>query len=408
MQPVEECVREDKGILRVQMFGSFSLTWNGMQIAGGAKARESQFAYLMQLLLHDREKGVSRNRLEEALFGEREVGNVHHSLRSVLYNARKKLRQAGLPDVEYIRRERDIFYWTEEIPVEEDSRQFETLCKMAKEARGPGKRLECLLDACYCYGGDFLPQQAGVIWAAQEARRYQGMFFSCVEEAVVLLRAREDWLRMKELGIYVCRISPFADWEVITMEAFVSMGWMAEARKLYDDTVEAYMQEQGCRPSRKLMELLNRLGSQMEHRYAMLDVIQPELTEEQEGTRGGYLCPWPVFQGVYQIVGRLLERSGQSVYLMLCTIVDSKGNPMEEGTVLEELSERLKDAICVSVRHGDAVTRYGKGQYLVLLVNTTRENCGVVQRRINERFLIGRQRTGIKYYVNSVICPTDR
>ena len=46
--------------------------------------------------------------------------------------------------------------------------------------------------------------------------------------------------------------------------------------------------------------------------------------------------------------------------------------------------------------------QYGKGQYLALLVNTTRENCSVVQKRINERFIIGRQRTKIEYYVNSV------
>jgi hypothetical protein len=46
--------------------------------------------------------------------------------------------------------------------------------------------------------------------------------------------------------------------------------------------------------------------------------------------------------------------------------------------------------------------RYGKGQYLALLVNTTRENCGVVQKRINERFIIGRQRSRIQYYVNSM------
>lgn len=393
----------DRGILKVQMFGGFSLMWNEIQIAGGPKARESRFVYLMQLLLHRREKGVSRNQLEEALFGERDVGNVHHSLRSVLYNARKKLRQAGMPDVNYIRQEHDIFYWTEEILVEEDTRQFEALCQKAKEIEDSQKRLTCLLDACYCYSGEFLPQQAGLIWAAQEARRYQGMFFSCVEEAVILLRMQEDWPRMKELGTYVCRISPFADWEVITMEALVSLGWMSEARKLYDDTMELYMQEQGCRPTKKLMELLDRLGSQMKHRYAMLDAIQTELTEEESKRQGGYLCIWPVFEGIYQMVRRLLERSGQSVYLMLCTIVDSKGNPMEEGAVLEELSERLETAVCGAIRHGDSVTRYGKGQYLVLLINTTREDCKIIQKRINDRFLVGRQRTGIKYYVNSVV-----
>ena len=96
------------------------------------------------------------------------------------------------------------------------------------------------------------------------------------------------------------------------------------------------------------------------------------------------------------------------MYLMLCMVVDSKGNPMKEGSVLEELTQRLGDAIQRSVRHSDSVCRYGKGQYLVLLVNTTREDCSVVQKRINSRFLVGRQRTGIKYYVSSVVCQTNR
>lgn len=397
----------DEEMLQVRMLGGFSVTYKGIQIAGGPKARESQFAYLMQMLLYHGRKGVSRRELEEVLFGEREVGNVHHSLRSVLYNARKRLQKAGLPDMEYICQEKGQLYWTEKIPAETDVKKFKELCQLAEEAKEPGERLAYLLDACYCYSGDFLPQQSGVIWIAQEARCCRKMFFSCVEEAAEFLRMQEDWQRMKELGVYASRISPFADWETITMEALVSMGWMSEARKLYDETVEAYVREQGFRPSRKLMELLEQLGDCMDHQYAVLDAIQSELTEE-ERVDSGYLCPWPVFQGIYQMERRILERSGQSVYLMLCTIVDSKGNPMEEGNVLEELSKRLETAVCSSVRHGDAVTRYGKGQYLVLLVNTTREDCSVVQKRINSRFLVGRQRTGIKYYVSSVVCQTNR
>lgn len=405
---MEKKMHEDKGVLRVQMLGSFSVVWRGEQIAGGSRAKESQFTHLMQILLYYGEKGVSRNWLEEVLFGERDIGNIHHSLRSVLYNARKKLKEAGLPEVEYIWQRNGIFYWTDEIPVEKDTEHFESLCRRAEEAEDSEKKLDYLLDACYRYNGDFLPQQAGVIWAAQEARRLQSMFFACVEKAAVLLREREDWLRMKELGVYVTRVSPFADWEVITMEALVSMGCMAEARKLYDDTVESYMQELGCRPSRKLMELFDRLGTQMHHNYAMLDAIQSELQGEAEKSPGGYLRSWPVFQGIYQMVERFMERSGQSVYLMLCTIIDTKGNPLEDGQALEELSERLEEAVCKSIRHGDAVTKYGKGQYLVLLVNITREDCIVVQKRINSNFLVGRQRTKIRYYVNSVSCSGDR
>lgn len=101
---------------------------------------------------------------------------------------------------------------------------------------------------------------------------------------------------------------------------------------------------------------------------------------------------------------RMLERSGQSVYLMLCTLVDGKGNPVEDSSVLEQLTDRLCEAVRCSVRRSDVINRYGKGQYLVLLFNTTRESCRILQKRINGRFRSGRQRLGVRYHVKSVIC----
>ena len=86
-----------------------------------------------------------------------------------------------------------------------------------------------------------------------------------------------------------------------------------------------------------------------------------------------------------------------SVLVLLCAIAGAVSVIWASSTltVSAELSDR-------TVRRGDALTQYGKGQYLVLLVNTTRENCVVIQKRINDRFIIGRQRSAIRYYVNSV------
>lgn len=394
--------------LHVRTFGGYSLEWNGVLIAGAARSGESQFTWLMQVLLHNREKGIGRDQLEELLFGDRDISNVHHAMQSVVYNAKKKLKKSGLPDVNYIILKKGVFYWTPEIPVEEDAEEFERLIASAEQEENLAKKLEGYLKACDCYRGEFLPTQAGVIWAAQEARRYRGLFCSCVEKAVRLLRETEDYFQMERLGLYAASISPLSDWEIVTMEALVAMGRYDDARKLYDDTVEFYMQEQGLRPSKRMMEMMEKLGTQMKHRYEVLDAIQSELVGAEQEEGGGYLCTYPVFQGIYHMVKRMMERGGQSVYLMLCTIVDSRGNPMKEGPMLEELSERLGDAICQSVRHSDAINRYGKGQYLVLLINTTRENCEVVQRRINYHFIVGRQRTGVQYYVNSVICEQEK
>lgn len=399
---------EEAPVLYVQMFGGFSMTWKGARLFGGSKTRESQFVYLMQLLLHQRETGVSRDALEEVLFGEREIDNTHNAMRSVIYNAKKKLRKAGLPDVPYIIQKRGVFYWTEAIAVSEDSSRFEELLGKAEETKGAEEKIRYLLEACYSYRGEFLPQQAAVLWVAQESRRFQELFFSAVEKAAELLRKRQDWLRMKELGIHASTVSPFSDWEVLTMEALAAMGQYEEARKLYDETVEYYVREQGVRPAGRMLELLEKLGKQMSHQYALLDSIQAELSEGATEQSGGYLCVYPEFRGIYHMVKRMMERGGQSVYLMLCTIIDSRGRPMKDGPLLERLAGRLEQAICHSIRRGDTLCRYGRSQYLTLLINTTRESCTVVQKRINEKFVIGRQRIGIRYHVNSVLCPIGK
>ena len=391
-----------ENVLYVRMLGGFSIQWNGKLIAGGSKASESQFTYLLQILIHNRQQGVTRDRLEELLFEDRDMSNVHHALQSVIYNAKKKLEKVGLPKVNYIEQRKGVFFWTDELPLVEDASRFDELFQQAEEAKDLDERLALYMDACHWYSGEFLPTQAGVIWAAREARRYRERFCACVERAAQLLRMEQDYFQLEELGLYAAKVDPLADWEPLTMEALASMGRYEEARKLYEDTVDYYFNEQGLRPSRKLMEQFDRLGEEMKFQHATLDHIQSELSGRGDNFPGGYLCSYPVFQGVYRMVERMLERGGQSVYLMLCTVVDGKGNPMKEGPVLDELSKRMADAVRRSIRRGDAMTQYGKGQLLVLLVNTTRENCRVIQKRINQRFILGRQRTGIQYYVNSV------
>ncbi len=100
---------EKKDILSVKMFGNFSMLYNGVSLSG-QKSGESQFITLMQLLIHNRNRGVSRDMAEEVLFGDRDIQNPHHALRSVVYNAKKKLEKAGLPKCSYIEMKNGILY----------------------------------------------------------------------------------------------------------------------------------------------------------------------------------------------------------------------------------------------------------------------------------------------------------
>lgn len=90
--------KKEKNLLSVKMFGNFSLLYNGKSL-NGQKTSESQFVYLMQIVLHNRKNGVSREAVEEVLFGDRDIDDPHHALRSVVYNARKNWRRPDFRNV---------------------------------------------------------------------------------------------------------------------------------------------------------------------------------------------------------------------------------------------------------------------------------------------------------------------
>lgn len=73
------------------------------------------------------------------------------------------------------------------------------------------------------------------------------------------------------------------------------------------------------------------------------------------------------------------------MYLMLCTLVDYKGQVIQNQEKLRFRSDALYEAIEGSLRKGDAFTRYSPSQYLILLVRINKENCENIYKRIRRK-----------------------
>ena len=386
--------------LTVRTFGRFSITYKGSEIAFSSQ-NESQIVHLLQLLLHYRDQGVSRDLAKAELFGDRDVEDVSHSIRNIIYNLRKKLRSVGLPDSQYVVKRGGVYFWAEDIPVYEDAHEFaydEALGEM-----DDAERMELLAAAVYKYSGRFLAGNDSSVWSVQEAERYRNMFADAVGECVEIARDTNQYRMMYDIGIYAAKVDPFAEWEIVTLEAMSGLGWFDQTEKFYRDTVDAYTMEYGGRTNSYVKEFVNRIGLKLIIGHESLEEIQGKLHDDTMHERRGYFCSLPVFQEIYRITERMMAREKDRVYLMLCTILDSKGNPLLAGVRLEDLSDRLKEAIVTSVRNTDTVTRYGRGQYLILLINTSYEDCSVVSSRINNRFMRAGQRTSVGYSVSNVI-----
>ena len=386
----------------VKTFGGFSIRYKGSELSFGNQS-ESQMVQLLQLLLHFRKQGLSRDLAKAALFGDRDIEDVSHSIRNIIYNLRKRLRALGLPESQYVVKKKGVYFWCDDIKVIEDSSEFETAFNNAMSCENTEQKIGMLADACYMYAGRFLAGNESSVWSVQEAERYREIFSDCVIELTDILRDEHKYKQLLDVSTYASKVDPFSEWEILTLEALGRLGKFDKTESFYRKTVDAYVNEYGGRANSYVREFINRIGLKLVVGHESLEEIQKKIGNPEGYDRKGYYCSLPVFQEIYRMTERMMERSGEKIYLMLCTILDSKGNPMREGSRLEELSERLRNTIIESVRHTDTVTRYGKGQYLVLLINTTEEDCSVVSRRISSHFIREGQRTSLSYSVSNII-----
>lgn len=378
------------GVLKVRMLGEFSMTWENKEICSGSKAADAQFTRLLQLLLHYRKDGIERTKLQSLLFDDSNSEDVHHLLRTVIYNTRKKLEKSGLPDANYITFRDGRYFWADEIPVEIDTEVFESLCAEAANEEDEDSKLEKYMAAASAYKGGFLPNQTRLPWVAAEDRRYKSLFADCVDEAVAMLRLKNDYKRLEALGRMASVANPLSDWEFLVLEAYIHTGRIYEAQKLFENTFDFYQDRLG---TLSLFDFTNQIDNYFEmsdRMYSNLDDIVEEIHDDWRADESshGYYCAYPVFRGIYHIVKwRMSMPDYQSTpFMILCSVEKPRFKSEKEAAVFEKYTEWAKRAICDAASSDTAICRYCKGQFLILALRGSEEKCRDFEARIRSNF----------------------
>lgn len=333
-------ISKKQQVLYVKMFGDFSLEYQGRSLIA-KKKKETQFAQVLQLLFHSGEEGISREHLEKVLFGGRTLDDANHAIHSLIYNIRKKLEQTGLPKGKYIISRRGRFYWNKEIPFEEDAQVFEEYCSRACRAGDWEEQLELCWKAALVYKGAFLKGSEQEGWVKEERERYRAMFRKLVEHMTEVLRTKKAYIQLEKLGRHVSKAAPYEEGELLVIEALAGMGRTEQVHILYGETMERYRQVYQEEELGKLKDFRRKIEEQLDHPYDILDNIQENMTERLEKVQEPYQCNWMVFREIYHMVVRMIERSGQQVQLMLCTLTDMEEHPIRSDECAEVLSRYI-------------------------------------------------------------------
>lgn len=292
--------------------------------------------------------------------------------------------------------------WDPDIETSVDVCDFKQTIESARHEKSQKTKMEIYAKAWKLYTGEFLPDMMGEDWAAVENIACRDMYFDCVEELCHYLKTEEKFEELYRVAHSAAEIYPFYDWQIWEIDSLIGMSRYKDGLDVYKRTTKLMFEELGLSPSAGMLERFKLMGERTSQAAGAIEDIKYRL-REKESIEGAYYCTYPSFVDVYHVFGRMMERTGMSVFLMLCTLNFINIETDDENQ--KYYSELLRESIQKAVRKGDFYTRYNIQQYLVMLIGITQENCTLVSKRINKEFnkrLTRRKNVSIDYYVASL------
>ena len=390
----------EKDVLEVKMLGEFSLAYKDVpfSIERNSATKVNQ---LFEILLYY-VKGIKREQLQHNLFVGENVVDPSNSLRALVFRLRKALLARGMPEDDFVVSKKGIYSFTDNFEVRVDAHQFEEIANIALNEADDNLAYDNLRKAVDMYAGDFLPMLSTTDWVLAVSVKLKKLYCSCADRLCRIYVNKKEYKSLYRLAEKTALLYPFEEWQAYMMEALVEQGMKKEAMKLYEDTETMMLQELGVSVGDKMQQMLERLGAQIRNNSAVISDVKDNLDISKPDRDGAFYCTYPVFVESYRYMKRVIQRNGQSAWLMLCTITDGKGYALDSSDRLYSISADLMEAISGSIRGGDMYTRYSDNQVLILLLGISQEDCKLVQNRINNHLESKNRKKYIQYHLTPI------
>ena len=374
------------------MFSAYSMEFDGqpVNIMRGASTKVLQ---LFAMLLLAGGKGIAKRELIGNVYGQGQDrgADPNRNLNNLLYRLKKQLTVWGM-DGATVNLEGGFARFEADFPVEVDALAFEQKAEEALLRETPDQT-ELLADAARLYTGEFLEEYCTELWVIQKDKELKKLYSRVIEALGAAYRSQGNLIKAREVYHNASLVFPFDSWQLSEMDCLIGLKDYNGAYAVYQDTERLYDEELGIMPNEEYRSRLEIIEQNALRPVRRLSDIAETLRGEQK--EGAYYCYYPDFLDSCQILSRIAERTGQSLFLLLCTW-SVRGGVARTNLEKKQLEDRqmaiLKDTIAHVFRKGDIFTKYSRCQYLIILSGTGREN-GV--RAFDRLYRAWKKRDGI-------------
>ena len=259
------------------------------------------------------------------------------------------------------------------------------------------KEVELLEEACRIYKGEFLPLMIADDWVAAANWKYQELYFKVLRELSRLLKKQNRYAELLPYCEQALSRYPYEEWQLVKLECLTAMKEYKLAVEYYEQIAKESQQEYGIRMSEEMMEHYRAIRNMIQYEMNNIEEIQQHLRPDPN-VFGATRCDYLTFIDIYRYIVWVLGREDTRAHLVLFTLLDRDGEPLESSEQLEEVRQRLERSIIRSVRRSDLYTRYGKNQFLVLVTSTDQDGCKIAADRVCRNFRAVNRRRKIDVY----------
>lgn len=374
----------DDNKLRVNMLGSFSLSYQGKSIDDSGD-RSRKVWLVLAYLIYNRGRSVSADELV-TLLHRKEGTNPAGALKTTLHRARNVLdglfTNAGH---EFILHKGGGYLWNEEYSPVLDIEEFERLCLEAKNELDTEKKFSMLLEAERLFEGDFLKKLSSEIWVVPITAYYHRLYLELVADVLPMLEERgmhEQVLVVAEKAIE--QEPSREEFYCSLMNAQLHLGKQKDAAKAYEDLRALLLNEYGVMPSEETRAIYRKVLRIINNNSLQLDAIKLQLTEEKTAP-GAMICEYDFFRVLYQAEARAIARNGIAVHVALLSVMTRDGDELNQRT-MDRTMHNLMDQVRTNLRKGDIASRCSVSQVIIMLPQANYENSCMVCRRIISAF----------------------
>ena len=367
--------------LKIYMLGRFALEYEGKVILED-EGRIHKVWTLLGYLIANHNRKLGMQELPELLCHDDRSNDPSKAVKNLVYRLRCVLSDSGLPKENYILQTGGTYSWNNGLDCTIDTEEFtEAYNKAKKVSYDPEKAMEYYLKAISLYKGKFLPHAAYDEWAVNSTTYYHRLFIDSVISLYELLEKKEAYETMLPVCEKAINIDAYdEDIHRIYIHCLTRTGRHKEALSAYEAITNRLYDEMGVNPSKELRDLYRDIIKTLKSVETDLITIKEDLNE---GGRAeySYFCEYQIFKDIYRFIARRVNRTGESIFIMLCTLTDANGEiPSKE--YLAEAMDALKNSIGKSLRKCDLFSRYSHSQFVVMLPDISYENGCKVGKRI--------------------------